>query len=420
MHEEQRLPFTAEQAKAWRDTIPTPFYVYDEAGISACATNLHKAFSWNKGFKEYFAVKATPTPALIRLLASHGCGVDCASLTELILAEKCGIVGENIMFSSNETRGEEYRAAARLGAIINLDDLTQIENLRDACGGLPDTICCRYNPGKFQITNDIIGHLADTKFGMPEEQLVDAFRILRDGGVRHFGIHAMLASCSLEETYYPALARELFSLAVRVREKVGIDVEFIDLSGGIGIPYRPNERAVDIFAIGAGVKEAYDEILAPRGMEVAIFTELGRYMTGPYGYLLTSVIGKKHTYKEYIGVDATACDLMRPAMYGAYHPITVLGREDEEKTLVCDVVGSLCENNDKFAVDRALPQVRLGDILVIGAAGAHGRSMGYNYNGKLRCAEFLLKADGSLLKIRRAETPEDYFATLDVDPSFGG
>lgn len=419
MQEERHPPFTAAQAKAWRETIPTPFYVYDEAGIRACATDLYKAFSWNKGFKEYFAVKATPTPAILRLLASLGCGVDCASLTELMLSEKCGIVGRNIMFSSNETRPEEYREAVRLGAIVNLDDLTQIENLRAACGALPDTVCCRYNPGKFQITNDIIGHLADTKFGMPEEQLIEAFRILRDGGVRHFGIHAMLASCSLEATYYPKLARELFSLALRVREQTGVAVEFIDLSGGIGIPYRPSEQAVDIFAVGAGVKEAYDEILLQNGMEVSIFTELGRYMTGPYGYLLTSVIGKKHTYKEYVGVDATACDLMRPAMYGAYHPITVLGREDEEKTLVCDVVGSLCENNDKFAVDRPLPPTELGDMLAIGAAGAHGRSMGYNYNGKLRCAEFLLKSDGSLAKIRRAETPEDYFATLDIDPAFG-
>lgn len=411
-----QLPFTSEQVDSWKKSFPTPFYVYDEDGITECVTNLYKAFSWNEGFREYFAVKATPTPAIIRLLNSLNCGADCASVTELIIAQKSGISGHRIMFSSNETSCAEYREAVGAGAIINLDDITQIENLENACQ-MPDTICCRYNPGSFNITNDIIGHLKDTKFGMTEEQLINAFTTLKSKGVKHFGIHAMLASCSLEENYYPNLARELFSLALRVRNATGITVEFIDMSGGIGIPYRPNEKAVDIFKIGESVRQVYDEILTANGISLSIYTELGRYITGPYGYLVTSVIGKKHIYKEYVGVDSSACDLMRPAIYGAYHHITVLGKENDGNTVVCDVVGSLCENNDKFAVDRELPETQLGDVLVIEDAGAHGRSMGYNYNGKLRCAEFMLK-DGSLRMIRRAETPRDYFSTLDVDTDF--
>lgn len=410
------LPFTLEQVNSWKESYPTPFYIYDENGITECVTNLYKAFSWNEGFREYFAVKATPTPAILRLLNSLGCGADCASITELIMAQKSGISGHRIMFSSNETSCAEYREAVSAGAIINLDDITQIDNLENACE-IPDTICCRYNPGSFNITNDIIGHLKDTKFGMTEDQLISAFSTLKEKGVKHFGIHAMLASCSLEDDYYPNLARELFSLALRVREKTGITVEFIDMSGGIGIPYRPNEKAVDIFKIGEGVKAVYDEILTANGISLSIYTELGRYITGPYGYLVTSVIGKKHIYKEYVGVDSSACDLMRPAIYGAYHHITVLGKENEPNTVTCDVVGSLCENNDKFAVDRPLPETQLGDVLVIQDSGAHGRSMGYNYNGKLRCAELMLK-DGEVRMIRRAETPKDYFATLDVDSDF--
>ena len=412
-----KLPFSLEQARQWRESCPTPFYVYDEAGIRRCVEDLYRAFSWNKGFREYFAVKALPTPAVLRLLASLGCGTDCASVTELMLSERSGITGERIMFSSNETTTEEYEAARKLGAIINLDDITQISHLEAACG-LPDTVCCRYNPGKFHITNDIMGHLYDSKFGMTPEQLLEAFALLKEKGVRHFGIHAMLASCSLDEEYYPNLARELFGLVLELREKLGITVEFIDLSGGIGIPYRPEERPVNIFAIGEGVRRVYEELLTPQGVELSLYTEMGRYITGPYGYLLTSVIGHKHIYKEYVGVDATACDLMRPAIYGAYHHITVLGKEGAPCDTVVDVVGSLCENNDKFAVDRPLPAVENGDILVIQDSGAHGRSMGYNYNGKLRPAELLLKADGTVQLIRRAETPADYFATLDVDPAF--
>lgn len=411
------LPFTLEQVNSWKKSYPTPFYVYDEKGISKCVTDLYKAFSWNKGFKEYFAVKATPTPAILRLLASIGCGADCASVTELIMAQKCGISGKSIMFSSNETSHEEYEEAVNAGAIINLDDITQIENLENSCK-IPDTICCRYNPGQFNITNDIIGHLSDTKFGMTESQLQQAFVTLKNKGVQHFGIHAMLASCSLEDEYYPNLARELFSLALRVKDNTGITIEFIDLSGGIGIPYRPEEKAVDIFKIGDGVRKAYEEILSANGIEISLFTELGRYITGPYGYLLTSVIGEKHIYKEYIGVDSTACDLMRPAIYGAYHHITVLGKEKMPADFKCDIVGSLCENNDKFAVDRFIPKPEIGDVLAIQDSGAHGHSMGYNYNGKMRCAEFMLKSDGSLKMIRRRETPKDYFATLDIDEEF--
>lgn len=413
----QQLPFTLEQARAWRESYPTPFYVYDEAGIKNCVRELYRAFSWNKGFREYFAVKALPTPAILRLLSSLGCGADCASITELMLCERSGIEGPRIMFSSNETSDAEYRAACELGAIINLDDITQIENLERACG-VPETVCCRYNPGRFHITNEIMGRLYDSKFGMTPEQLMEALSKLREKGVRRFGIHAMLASCSLDEEYYPNLARELFRLVLEVREKLGISISFIDLSGGIGIPYLPSERAVDIMAIGAGVRKAYEELIEANGMELELYTELGRYITGPYGYLVTSVIGKKHIYKEYVGVDATACDLMRPAIYGAYHHVSVLGKEDAPRETVVDVVGSLCENNDKFAVDRALPKVELGDILVIQDAGAHGHSMGYNYNGKLRSAELLLQENGALKLIRRAETPEDYFATLDIDPAF--
>ena len=415
----KKLPFTLAQAKTWRETYPTPFYVYDEAGITKCVTDLYRAFDWNPGFCEYFAVKATPTPGILRLLQRLGCGADCASIPELMLAERSGITGRKIMFSSNETSDAEYRAACRVGAIINLDDLTQVEHLERAAG-IPETVCCRYNPGQFQNTNEIMGHQYDSKFGMTPPQLMQALAMLKEKGVKRFGVHAMLSSCSLDEAYYPALARELFTLALHIREELGITLSFIDLSGGIGIPYRPEERAVDIFAIGEGVRQVYNELLTKNGISLDIYTEMGRYITAPYGHLLTTAIGEKHIYKEYVGVDATACDLMRPAMYGAYHEITVLGKENAVADTVVDVVGSLCENNDKFAVNRALPKIELGDILVISDAGAHGHSMGYNYNGKMRCAEFLLRKDGSLTMVRRAETPSDYFATLDVDGAFTG
>ena len=411
------LPFTLSQAQNWRETYPTPFYIYDEAGIRRCVQELYRAFSWNPGFCEYFAVKATPTPGILRLLAELGCGADCASVPELMMAERSGMTKHHVVLSSNETLPQEYRAAAAIGAIINLDDLTQIDHMERAIG-IPDAVCCRYNPGKFQISNDIMGHLYDSKFGMTKQQLLDAYAILREKGVRHFGLHCMAASCSLENEYYPALARELFRLVCEIRDTVGVTIEFVDLSGGIGIPYRPEETAVDILAVGEGVRQAYEEILMPAGISLRLCTEMGRYITGPYGHLVTTVVGKKHIYKEYVGVDATACDLMRPAMYGAYHPVTVLGKENAPAEQTVDVVGSLCENNDKFAVDYPLPAVEEGDMLVISCAGAHGHAMGYNYNGKLRCAELLLKEDGSVQCVRRAETYADYLATLDVDETF--
>ncbi|MBR2531050.1 MAG: diaminopimelate decarboxylase [Lachnospiraceae bacterium] len=413
----EQLPFGLDDVKRWNGMYPTPFYVYDAEGIRSCVRELYDAFSWNEGFKEYFAVKATPTPGILRLLASLGCGADCASIPELLLAECSGISGSSIILSSNETLPEEYRAAAKLGAIINLDDITQIEHMEAACG-IPETVCCRYNPGQFSNTNGIMGHQYDSKFGMKPDQLLEAYAELRNKGVKHFGLHAMLSSCSLDENYYPNLARELFTLVLRIHKVLGIDIEFVDFSGGIGIPYRPEEKAIDMMKIGAAVHKVYDELLTANGLSVRIYTEMGRYITGPYGYLVTRVVGKKHIYKEYVGVDATACNLMRPAMYEAYHHIRVLGKETEPAEITVDVVGSLCENNDKFAVNRGLPLTDIGDYLVIEDAGAHGHSMGYNYNGKLRSAELLMETDGSVSCIRRAQTPEDYFSTLDVDTAF--
>ena len=414
---EKKLPFTAEQARAWIETVPTPFYVYNAAGIAAGVRALNAAFAWNEGFREYFAVKATPTPAILRLLRDNGCGTDCASVSEVALSVASGMAGDKIMFTSNETTAEEYRAAVKAGAVINFDDLTQV-SVCEAAAGIPEAVCARYNPGEFRIENDIIGKLRESKFGIPEPQLFEAFRILKQKGARRFGIHGMLASCSLDEGYYPKLAETLFSLAVRIKNELDIAVDFIDMSGGIGIPYRPEETAVDIAAVGAAVRQVYEAILTPAGLAPALYTELGRWVTGPHGYLVTTVIGHKHTHKEYVGVDATACCLMRPAIYGAYHHITVLGKENAPAAGIFDVVGSLCENNDKFAVDRPLPQTEPGDVIVIHDAGAHGRSMGYNYNGKLRPAEYLLGENGALTCIRRAETAADLFATLDADPDF--
>ena len=420
---EKRLPFTPEQARAWTREFPTPFYIYHEAGIRRCVEGVKEAFAWNPGFREYFAVKACPTPAILRLLQSLGCGADCASVSELELARRSGITGERIVFSSNETLPEEYQLALKLNAIINLDDLTQVDRLMEAAGAenfpVPEKICCRYNPGQFQMTSDIMGHLYDSKYGMPKDQLMEALKKLKAWGVREFGIHAMLQSCSLEEIYYPKLAGELFALAVEIQQQLGIRLSFIDLSGGIGIPYRPEEKPVDISAIGEGVRQVYDEILTPAGLSPALCTEMGRYITGPYGFLMAKVVGHKHIYKEYVGIDASACDHMRPAMYGAYHHITVLGKEGQQ-THPVDVVGALCENNDKFAVDRPLPETEIGDLVVIHDSGAHCRSMGYNYNGRTRCGEYLLREDGSLKMIRRAETLQDLFATFDVDPEFCG
>ena len=359
----KNLPFTKDQVETWVKVIPTPFYVYDEQGIADTAKDLQQAFAWNPGFREYFAVKATPTPAVLRLLESLGCGADCASIAEIELARCSGITGKRIMFSSNETSAAEYRSAYAAGAIINLDDLTQIENMEEALGCIPDTICVRYNPGQFGTSNAIIGHLYDSKFGMTHDQLIEAISVLRDKGVKKFGIHAMLSSCSLNEDYYPSLAKELFTLAQEIRTATGVCLSFIDLSGGIGIPYKPEEKKVDIIRVGAQVKEVYDNIFTDDALRPSLCTELGRFMTGPHGYLVTRVIGKKHIYKEYIGVDATASCLMRPALYGAYHHITAVGKEKEEPAGIFDVVGSLCENNDKFAIDRPLPSLEKGDAL---------------------------------------------------------
>ncbi len=412
----KKEPFvTLEQLQEITKTYPTPFYLYDEKEIRENAKALKEAFSWNPGYKEYFAVKATPNPFLINILREYGCGCDCSSMTELMLSHELGVAGEDIMFSSNDTPAEEFAYAAKIGAIINLDDYTHIDFLEKTLGYIPETISCRFNPGGiFQISNDIMDNPGDAKYGMTEEQLFDAYRVLQKKGAKHFGIHAFLASNTVTNDYYPMLAKVLFELAVRLKKETGADIRFINLSGGIGVPYRPDQEPNDISVIGEGVRMVYEEVLVPAGMgDVAIYTELGRFMLAPYGCLVTKAIHEKHTYKEYIGVDACAVNLMRPAMYGAYHHITVLGKENEPCDHVYDVTGSLCENNDKFAIDRPLPKIDKGDFLVIHDTGAHGYAMGYNYNGKLKSAELLLKEDGSTQLIRRAETSKDYFATFD-------
>ncbi len=417
----EKKPFvTLEQLQEIIKTYPTPFHLYDEKGIRENSERLNKAFAWNKGFREYFAVKATPNPFVIDILKKTGSGVDCSSLTELMMAQAMNFEGEKIMFSSNDTPPEEFKLASELGAIINLDDFTHIDFLEKTIGAIPETISCRYNPGGlFKISNDIMDNPGDSKYGMTTEQLFEAFKVLKAKGAKHFGIHAFLASNTVTNEYYPMLAKILFEVAVKLKEETGADIRFINLSGGVGIPYRPGQEANDIFAIGEGVRKVYEEVLVPAGMgDVALYTELGRFMLAPYGCLVTTAIHEKHTHKEYIGVDACAVNLMRPAMYGAYHHITVMGKEDQPCDHKYDVVGSLCENNDKFAIDRMLPEIQPGDILVIHDTGAHGFSMGYNYNGKLRSAELLLKEDGSVQMIRREETPEDYFATFDFCDMF--
>ena len=400
--------------------VPTPFHLYDEKGIRENARKVQQAFAWNPGFKEYFAVKANPNPYLIKILKEYGCGCDCSSLTELMLSEAMGFGGDDIMFSSNVTPAEEYRKAAELNAVINLDDITHVDFLEETLGYIPKKISCRYNPGGlFKITTDIMDNPGDAKYGMTTEQLFEAFRMLKAKGAEEFGIHAFLASNTVTNEYYPALARVLFEVAVRLQKETGCHITFINLSGGVGIPYRPEQEANDILAIGEGVRKVYEEVLVPAGMgDVSLCTEMGRFMMGPYGCLVTTAVHEKHIYKEYIGVDACAANLMRPAMYGAYHHITVMGKEDEPCDHKYDVTGSLCENNDKFAIDRMLPKIDRGDILVIHDTGAHGFSMGYNYNGRLWSAEVLLKEDGSFQKIRRAEEPKDYFATLDFTEEY--
>lgn len=417
----KKIPFvTKEKVQEIVKTYPTPFHLYDEKGIRENARAVKEAFAWNPGFKEYFAVKATPNPCLMNILHEYGCGCDCSSLTELMLSEAAGITGNEIMFSSNDTPAEEYEYAAKLGAIINLDDITHIEFVEKILGKLPETMSCRYNPGGvFRMSNGIMDNPGDSKYGFTTEQMFEGYRILKEKGVKNFGIHAFLASNTVSNEYYQVLAKELFELAVRLEKETGADIKFINLSGGVGIPYTPDQEPNDIRLIGEGVRKVYEEILLPAGMgDVAIYTEMGRFMLGPYGQLVTKAIHEKHTHKEYIGVDACAVNLMRPAMYGAYHHITVLGKEENSCDYKYDVAGSLCENNDKFAVDRMLPEIEKGDYLVIHDTGAHGYAMGYNYNGKLKSAELLLKEDGSIELIRRAETPKDYFATLDILPIY--
>ena len=410
-----KKPFvTKEQVEEIVKTYPTPFHLYDEKGIRENAKALKEAFAWNPGYKEYFAVKATPNPFLLQILKEYGCGCDCSSYTELLMSDAVGIDGHDIMFSSNDTPEEDFKLADKLGAIINLDDITHIDFLEKTIGHIPETISCRYNPGGiFKISNDIMDNPGDSKYGMTTEQITEAFKTLKAKGAKEFGIHAFLASNTVTNEYYPTLAKILFETAVEIKEKTGVKLDFINLSGGVGIPYTPDKEPNDIMVIGEGVRKVYEEVLVPAGMgDVAIFTELGRFMLAPYGHLVTTAIHEKHTHKEYIGVDACAVNLMRPAMYGAYHHITVLGKENEPCDHKYDVTGSLCENNDKFAIDRMLPKIDMGDILVIHDTGAHGFAMGYNYNGKLKSAEVLLRPDGSFKLIRRAETPEDYFATI--------
>ena len=412
----KKVPFvTKEQVEEMIKLYPTPFHLYDEKGIRETARNLYKAFSWNEGFKEYFAVKATPTPAILKILHEEGCGVDCSSMAELVMAKRCGFSEGEIMFSSNDTPLEEFTYANEIGGIINLDDVTHVKGLQEACKTVPETVCCRYNPGGvFELGNTIMDNPGDAKYGMTKEQMIEAYKELKELGAKEFGIHAFLASNTVTNDYYPRLAKILFELAVELKKETGVHIGFINLSGGIGVPYTPDKEPNDIFAIGEGVRKVYEEILIPEGMgDIKIYTELGRYMLAPNGGLITKAIHEKHTHKEYVGVDACAANLMRPAMYGAYHHITVLGKEDAACDHKYDIVGSLCENNDKFAIDRMLPEIEKGALLFIHDTGAHGFSMGYNYNGKLRSAEILLQEDGTTRMIRRAETLEDYFATLE-------
>ena len=414
----KKIPFlTLEKAKEIREQIPTPFHVYDEAGIRANARALKAAFSWNPGFKEFFAVKATPNPFLLKILHEEGCGCDCATYTELLLSEAVGITGHDVVFSSNVTPELDMRKARDMGVYINLDDATYVDFLA-SMGPVPETVCLRYNPGgSFSLGNTIMDMPRDAKYGMTEDQMAGAITRLMKLGTKHFGVHAFLASNTTTNEYYPALAGQLFRLAVRLRNATGAHISFIDLSGGVGVDYRPEQPRCDIGVIGEGVRVKYEEILTPNDMgDVAIFTELGRFMLAPYGHLISTVIHEKHIYREYVGLDACAANLMRPAMYGAYHHITVLGKEHAPCDHKYDVVGGLCENNDKFAIDRMLPKIDIGDLVYIHDTGAHGSAMGYNYNGKLWCAEVLLCEDGSHRLIRRAETPRDYFATLDFLP----
>ncbi|WP_372793905.1 diaminopimelate decarboxylase [Pontiella sp.] len=411
---EKKIPLSKDELEALTKRFPTPFHIYDEKGIRDNAKRLKAAFAWNPGFKEYFAVKAAPNPYLMKILKAEGFGSDCSSMGELLLSDEVGITGENIIFTSNDTPAYEYKKAAELGAIINLDDISHIDYLEEHVG-LPELVCCRYNPGPLKAGNAIIGHPEEAKYGFTREQLFDGYRILRDKGVKRFGLHTMVASNELEVSYFIETAHMLFELVGELSRELGIEFEFVNLGGGIGIPYKPEEDAVDLEELGAGVKKLYEEYITGKGLKALdIRLECGRMITGPYGYLVGRVLHRKSTYKEYVGLDACMANLMRPGMYGAYHHITVAGKEDAPADFVCDVTGSLCENNDKFSIDRAIPEAQVGDLVVIHDAGAHGHSMGFNYNAKLRSAELLLRENGEVIQIRRAETLDDYFSTLDL------
>ncbi|MDR1728538.1 MAG: diaminopimelate decarboxylase [Acidobacteriota bacterium] len=409
---EKRLPFTKAQIERIIAQHPTPFHIYDARAIRENARRFLKAFAWAPGFKEYFAVKACPTPAIVRMLKELGCGADCSSLAELVLSERVGVTGEDVMFTSNDTPAGEYRKARELGGIINLDDISHIEFLKEHAG-IPEVICIRYNPGPRRAgSNVIIGNPEEAKYGFTHEQVFEGYARLRDLGVKRFGLHSFIISNDIDRSHYLETAKMLFQLAAEVKEATGVRIEFVNLSGGLGIPYRPDQEAVDVEALGREIRDAYESLVRPAGLHpMKIFSECGRYITGPYGYLVSTVLHKKDIYRQYVGLDASMADLMRPAIYGAYHHITVLGKEDAPKTRVYDVTGSLCENNDKFAVARELPEIAVGDVVAIHDAGAHGHAMGFNYNGKLRSAELLLEEDGSVRLIRRAETLDDYFAT---------
>ncbi|MCI6479387.1 MAG: diaminopimelate decarboxylase [Spirochaetia bacterium] len=411
---EKTFPLSAQELQTLTEKYETPFYLYDEKAIRENIRRFTKAFSIFPGFKEHFAVKACPNPYILKILRSEGCGADCSSLPELILAENAGIAGEDVMFTSNETPAKEYIYANLKGNIINLDDITHIPFLEKTLGFLPEIISFRYNPGPLKEGNAIIGKPEEAKYGLTEEQIFEAYKICKDKGVKRFGLHTMVASNELNPDYFVETATLLFNLAAKVKEKVGITFEFVNLGGGLGIPYKPGDKAVDYDYIARGIKDAYDAIVVPAGLDpLKIYWECGRPITGPYGWLVTRAIHEKHIYRDYIGVDASMADLMRPGMYGAYHEVTVSGKENAPKNKVYDVVGSLCENCDKFAVQRQLPEIQIGDLLIIHDAGAHGRAMGFNYNAKLRCGELLLRQDGSVVEIRRRETIDDYFATLD-------
>lgn len=410
------LPFDEATVRAIAEKYPTPFYLYDEKGIRETCRTLNRAFAWSEGFKNYFAVKATPNPHILEIVKSEGLGGDCSSKAELILSETVGLTGEDIMFTSNNTPIEEYKAAKDLGAVLNLDDISHIEYV-DEHLGLPDLVSFRFNPGPARTGNVIIGNPSEAKYGFTEEQLFEGYRMLQQRGVKRFALHTMVASNELDGSFFVETARMLFDLAIRIHKEVGIRIEFVNLGGGIGIPYRPEEGPVDLMALGSNIEKLYQEMIVPADLHpLQVVLENGRMVTGPHGYLVTECIHHKHIYRDYVGVDASMANLMRPGMYGAYHHISVLGKENAPHDRVVDVVGSLCENNDKFAIERSLPEIQRGDLLVIHDSGAHGHAMGFQYNGKLRSAELLLKENGDVELIRRAETYEDYFATVDFAP----